>query len=405
MPIIGMTRREDVTPKFPELGKLRKGGPKTDPKKPGPDLQYWRFTSERTDVLAAWNRAYPGNPTSIDAYLPFAKMEDNWQTWYEEYDAGGLRHRCDGRTMYRWRNGGGGYVDGERPCPYHAGTQQRTKDNPGCKQVGRLLMVVPQLIEAGYVGFVVMETHSINDLVSITASLLDAEEKAGKLTGIRFNVLRVKQTISTPAWKDEDKAAGKRNRTVKDLVKIVPASDWVLARLTAEAQLQMTAAQNGGALAATSTHPDYVNDDDDAPETDEPDDIEDGDYGPVPDAGASAEEAPFTRTLREFRELLAAQPDQEAPADKRTVGQAKWALTVLLSESTQRHALTLALLGEDDATKWTQAEALAVLRWIAPQKQILDDGQEVWLPTATAIDGAKIVLAEVTQPAEQQQPA
>ena len=45
----------------------------------------------RTDVLAAWNRAYPGNPTSIDAYLPFAKMEDNWQTWYEEYDAGGLK--------------------------------------------------------------------------------------------------------------------------------------------------------------------------------------------------------------------------------------------------------------------------------------------------------------------------
>lgn len=119
------------------------------------------------------------------------------------------------------------------------------------------------------------------------------------------------------------------------------------------------------------------------------------------DAGASAEESAFARTLREFRELLAAQPDQEAPADKRTVGQAKWALTVLLSESTQRHALTLALLGEDDATKWTQAEALAVLRWIDPQKQILDDGQEVWLPSARAIDGAKIVLAEVTQ----QQPA
>lgn len=397
MPIIGMTRREDVTPKFPELGKLRKGGPKTDPKRPGPDLDHWRFTSERNDVQVAWNRAYPGKPTSIDAYLPFAKMEDNWQTWYEEYDAGGMKHRCDGVTMYRWRNGGGEYIDGERPCPFHAGTQPRTKDNPGCKQVGRLLMVVPQLIEAGYVGFVVMETHSINDLVSITACLLDAEEKAGKLTGIRFNVLRVKQTISTPAWKDEDKDAGKRNRTVKDLVKIVPAADWVMARLTTDAQLQMTAAQNGGALPTTSTHPDYMPEDDaDEPEID---DITEGDYGPVPDAGASAEESACTRTLREFRELLAAQPDQEAPADKRTVGQAKWALTVLLSDSTQRHALTLALLGEDDAAKWTQAEALAILRWIDPQKQTLDDGHEVWLPSARAIDGVKFVLAAVTQPA------
>lgn len=267
MPIVGMTRREDVTPKFPDLGKLRKGGPKTDPKRPGPDLDHWRFTSERRDVQAAFDTAYGDKAATVEAYLPFATMEENWQTWYEEYDHGGMVHRCDGRTMYRWRNGNGEYTDGERPCPYFSGAKPRTKDNPGCKQVGRLNLIVPQLIRAGFVGFVAMETHSINDLVSITACLIDAERKAGKLSGILFNVIRVKQTISTPAWKDEDKAAGKRNRTVKDLVKIVPAADWVMARLQLEAEQQM---------ALASGHAPQITDGENG--HDEYEDVEDGDY-------------------------------------------------------------------------------------------------------------------------------
>jgi hypothetical protein len=264
MPIVGMTRREDIaTPKFPDLGKLRKGGPKTDPKKPGPDLDYWRFTSERQDVQTAFNEAYGAKPKIVSAYLPFAKMEENWLTWFEEYDAGGMLHRCDGVTINRRRRPDGQYEDGQWPCPYHADPSKRTKDRPGCKQVGRLNLIIPELIRAGFVGFVAMETHSINDLISITACLLDAENKAGKLSGILFNVIRVKQTISTPAWKEEDKDAGKRNRTVKDLVKVVPAAEWVMARMQVEAEQQMALAQ-GKTLQITAGAP--------------VEDVEDGDY-------------------------------------------------------------------------------------------------------------------------------
>lgn len=274
-PIVGMTRREDVTPKFPDLGKLRKGGPKTDPKKPGPDLEYWRFTSERPEVQAAFAASHPNNPKVVEAYLPFAAMEENWLTWFEEWDAGGMVHRCDGRTMYRWRNGNGEYVDGERPCPYAKGEKTRTAANPGCKQVGRLNLILPALIKAGHVGFVVMETHSINDLVSITQCLLDIERKAGKLTGILLAVMRVKQTISTPAWKEEDKKAGRRNRTVKDLVKIVPASEWVLAQLDAQHNEAMLQARGGvpqlmagnGVSELADEDDDYEPDDEDVVET------------------------------------------------------------------------------------------------------------------------------------------
>ena len=121
---------------------------KPDAKRPGPELEYWRFTSERADLVATFNAAYPDKPKVVDAYLPFPDMERNWQTWYEEYDAGGLRHRCDGRTMTRWRKQDGSYQDGEQPCPYFAG-RERTDKNPGCKQVGRLYLVLPALIKAG----------------------------------------------------------------------------------------------------------------------------------------------------------------------------------------------------------------------------------------------------------------
>jgi len=72
MPIIGMTRREDVQDATHRLvmGELNKGGPKIEKTSPngkkyttfGPDLDYWRFTSERQEVLAAWNTAVMDRP-------------------------------------------------------------------------------------------------------------------------------------------------------------------------------------------------------------------------------------------------------------------------------------------------------------------------------------------------------
>ena len=236
MPIIGMTRRQDVNPQFPDLGKLRKGAPKTT-NRPGVDLEYWRFTSDRPEITAAFYAAYPLEPKTIHAYLPFSTTEENWNTWREEYDAGGLVHRCDGETVLRYRDSSGQYQDRAMPCPYANGKRERTKEYPGCIQVGRLALIIPELIEVGHVGFVTMETHSINDLVSITACLTDIERHSPHgLTGILLNVMRVPEVISTPAWDAERKTSGKRNRTLKFLVQVVPAAEWVQAQL-AQAKL------------------------------------------------------------------------------------------------------------------------------------------------------------------------
>jgi hypothetical protein len=240
--IVGMTTREAVSDATHRLvyGELRKGGPKTDPKRPGPDLDHWRFTSERPEVLAAFKAAYGDTPKAVKGYLPYPEMERVWATWRECYNAGGLLFRCDGVHILRRRKADGSYEDGQWECPYCSGAKERTEKDPGCKQVGHLYLVIPELWRAGLIGLVSVATHSINDLVTITARLLDMEQKThGKLNGIEFVIARVPDTISTPAWSDEDRKAGKRNRTKKYLIDIMPEAEWVMKRLALESHEQM----------------------------------------------------------------------------------------------------------------------------------------------------------------------
>lgn len=392
MPIVGMTRRQDVEEATHRLvyGVLRKGGPKTEHTKPGPELEYWRFTSERPDLVAAFVSAYPDKPKVVDAYLPFPDIERNWQTWFEEYDAGGLRHRCDGRTMTRWRKPDGSYQDGEQPCPYFAG-RERTQANPGCKQVGRLYLVIPALIKAGFVGLVTMETHSINDLISITTSLMDIESKAGgRLNGILLSVIRVKETISTPAWKDEDKAAGKRNRTKKNMVKVVPQAEWVMAHLQVEAQEQMAlAAGKPFEIASRSqSAADDWGDDEDQPEFEEPelpdtssdaDDIEEGEFTPDPDTAAIKSH------------ILALVADKEwkiEPANAEQVKKINMAWAILIPDADTRHAVREYLL-DHDSSAYTRGEIASLLTWFDMQR----DEEGALVPGAQAIEDAKTLTA------------
>jgi len=217
MPIRGLT--DVARPAFPVLGKLRKGAAKESPdsKKPGIDLSYFRFTSENPKVLQAFEQSYGEQPNEIDVFLPYAKIEDNLSAWQEEWAAGGLQHRCDGHTCVVWLQEDGTYSREPKPCPGR------------CKAVGRLSLILPELLRAGYVGYVTLETHGLHDLLSLQGALLAAVEARGKedLRGIGFVVRRVETVISTPG------PDGKRVRRKKWLVKLEPAAAWVAAQLEA----------------------------------------------------------------------------------------------------------------------------------------------------------------------------
>ncbi len=226
MSIKGLT--DNVLPAFPRLGKLRKGAAQENGRL-GREQSFWRFASERTDVSAAFTAAFGAQPVAITIYLPYAAVAENFTTWREEWTAGGMVHRCDGETMTIWRTPTGHYDSTPRPCP-NAG-----QEKPACKPVGRLTVIIPELIQAGYVGYVTMETHSLNDLLSIQASLLAvAEARRGNemgLRGVPFVLRRVPELISTPG---ED---GKRVRRQKYLVKLEPLADWVALQLEASRKL------------------------------------------------------------------------------------------------------------------------------------------------------------------------
>ncbi len=220
MPIRGLT--DTVRPAFRTIGKLRKGGEAkrtTDGKmiKMGDDLSYFRFTSDQPEVIEAFADAYGRTPALVRAYLPYPLVDDNFSCWKEAWSQGGLVHRCDGQTMTIWLDDKGKYQRTPKSC------------DGGCDEVGRLTLIIPELLRAGYVGYVCLETHGLNDLLSIQACLLAAfASRMGNplgLRGIEWNVRRVKEKISTPMGN------GKRARRDKWLVKIEPAADWVQLQL------------------------------------------------------------------------------------------------------------------------------------------------------------------------------
>jgi len=220
MPIRGVT--DTARPSFPSLGKLRKGGPKGE-KRPGEELDHWRFTSDNPAIVQAFHNYYGPEPREIDVLLPYALIEDNFSSWKEHWVAGGLQHRCDGETCTIWLTDEGKYSDKPVPCPGQ------------CKEVGRLALILPPLIRAGFVGYVTLETHSINDIIAIQSALLATKEHRGHedMRGILFVLRRVEEAISTPG------ANGRRVRRKKWMVRLEPAAEWVRGQIAMVRQKAM----------------------------------------------------------------------------------------------------------------------------------------------------------------------
>lgn len=215
MPIVGLT--DNVLPRFQRIGKLRKGGEKTQ-KGYGPDLDHFRFTSERPEIVAAFHNAYGKEPRLLRVFIPQRTMQDAFPTWCELWSASGLQHRCDGETMSIWR-AGEKYMRGAQKC-----SGGHEKNDPRNDSVGRLDLIIPELINAGYVGYITLETHSLHDILHISGVLKAVEESRGDLHGVEFTLRRAQEKISTPGFGERK---GDRSKVDKWLVKIEPAADWV----------------------------------------------------------------------------------------------------------------------------------------------------------------------------------
>ena len=210
MPIKNLTDRAAA---FPRIGELRKGDTKPrDGNTPGKDLDHFRFTSDDAAAIRDFEAAYGKEPRVIHCYLPYNSVDDNFQTYMEDWLAGGLVRRCDGENIQIERTSKGTYDRTPHVC------KQGQQGGCKCKQVGRLMLVIPELRRFAYV---VALTTSIHDIMELHGNLRAAMEIRGDLRGIPFILSRRPREISMPG------PDGKRVRREKWLLSIEPAPVWV----------------------------------------------------------------------------------------------------------------------------------------------------------------------------------
>lgn len=211
------------------IGKLRKGDVKPE-RGPGRDLDtVFRFTADDPAVMAAFMNAYHTDRVeSVRAYLPFAHVRDNWDYWIEGWARAGQRnrlvYRCDGVVWVKWLVADGrSYSHERKTCPYCSGEQPA---KPGDhKPVGRLALILPELLSRGCVGQVTLETHALTDLYAIEKDLynIQTQRTDGRedLRGIEVIIHRVLRDIPT-------KEHGVRTLGV---VTVEPVAEWIEAQV------------------------------------------------------------------------------------------------------------------------------------------------------------------------------
>lgn len=211
MAIKGLT---DKGASFPQLGTIRKGGKKPDTRRPGPDLHFFRFVTDDALANRAFIETFGDEPEEINILLPFPTVDENFQAWKEDWVASSLKHRCDGETCVLHQVNGR-YSQEPIPCP------------GGCKQVGRLKVIIPAFQRFAYI---TVTTTSIWDIINIHENLSALQALRGDLRGIPLILRRKYREISTPA------EGGKRARRKKSLITIEANPDWVKLELASQQQ-------------------------------------------------------------------------------------------------------------------------------------------------------------------------
>ena len=432
MPIRGLTRREDVTPRFTRLGKLKKGEQRIEKGKTRLiDLDHFRFVGEGPDaemIERVFSDAYGPEPRQIRVYLPYKTLDENWQTWMEEWGKSGLIHRCDGAYMVQWLNDDKSYTtDPEqlqrKPCPYAAGEKERTNDNPGCVQTGRLALIIPELLEAGFVGYVTLEIHSINDLANITASIMDAEGKAqaamraNGLQGIEFTLRRQQEQIGVRYQARNGDTI--KTQAAKWMIRLDPSREWALHQLETARQMALGAAaarpaltvdaeiveapaadlmptEGGCAPTADEVEAEIVEAaiQDEAAEAMYPEAME-----PAPEPTEAKPQRPYTPfVLHDLITLSVERRRKSGEALGPKLDNFKRAVVGNIESCFEQHAdqarhlVVGYLLGSDDKASskaWDDAETMALHRWMNATEQ---DG--VWTVDSLACQEAHSVLAE-----------
>jgi hypothetical protein len=230
MPIKGLTGTyEDhrFGSGMPKIGTLFKGSKKRPhPSKPGKflnglDLQYFRYEPEPefAETAQLFSRLYGETPEVFErVYLAGSTTDEVFPAFMEEWNGTTLVRRCDRDDQLRWYDAQQArHLDTPKACEMLCGRKC------GCKQIGRLKLVFPRLMEeTGVFGYIAFSTHSVYDIVRIDSQLRDVEYLRGHLAGVPFIFGRAPDTFSAP----NPQKQGERIKVTKSLCYIRPVAEF-----------------------------------------------------------------------------------------------------------------------------------------------------------------------------------
>lgn len=194
-----------------QIGTIHKGAERPESgKAPGRNTDFFRFAllPGNEGLQPVLIELFGENPKQFEGVHLLGDTPDQcFPNWLEKWGNASLVRRCDGdnQTKYMTENAG---EYGYTPIPCLG------SDKCGCKPVGRLKVVLPQLQQAtGIIGYFSLVTHSWNDIDWLHQffSGVYSMGKQKPLSQYTYTLYRELRLISTPG---KDGAKGKRNESL-----------------------------------------------------------------------------------------------------------------------------------------------------------------------------------------------
>lgn len=179
-------RQSDRLCKYRTIGEIHKGSPKKTNKDgkeiQGEDLDHFRFTAkgtpeEQEQIMAAWVAAYGEKPTTINFYTLADTPDQAVDAWYWEFkkinkaDSRGKAFvKCNGDEIVGWSHPQTKEWISDRPKPCRR--QEDEEHCSLCKPSAKLELMIPELWQAGFQGYVLFHISSFDyDYPEIVSNL------------------------------------------------------------------------------------------------------------------------------------------------------------------------------------------------------------------------------------------
>ncbi|MCI0348143.1 MAG: hypothetical protein L0Z53_01850 [Acidobacteriales bacterium] len=225
MPIRDIVENERLSGRYPRIAKLHKGEPKRikgGREIVGRDQEHFRivFEPEFEYLMPAWENLYGAKPMEFSPVVLSAKTTDEaLDFWQEEWDAAEtLLHRCDGKFQQTWYDRRTGY--------YSKAQVACAVGECKCTPVGRMNLLFPEfIVETGVIGYISVETGSLEDIRTIRDRLRAIEASLGTLSGVHLKFGRARRRVSRPEVKNGERT-GKRMKTTASMLYLLPTPEF-----------------------------------------------------------------------------------------------------------------------------------------------------------------------------------